>query len=297
MATRALVLSGGGLVGIAWEAGLLAGLSDVGVDLAQADLIIGTSAGSFVGAQLAMGRSASAIVDGILAEDPTRSLSVDGRPMKVPDMSVLFTKMAEAVSGVRPAEQVRAEIGAWALSAETMSEKDFIASFGRSFSGLPDDFWPQRSYACTAVDAIDGSFALWSRDSKVRFVAALASSCAAPGVFPPISIRGRKYIDGGVRSPANADAATGYDVVAVVEFRAGGIDRAMAECFERELDRQLTVLRSCGARVELIEPDRACIEAFGLNPMDPSRRKNAATSGVAQGKVAADRLREFWNGR
>jgi hypothetical protein len=167
MATRALVLSGGGLVGVAWEAGLLAGLSESGVDVARADLILGTSAGSYVGAQVAIGRSASSIVDGILAEDPARSFSIAGRPMKVPDMSMLFARMAEAVSGARPAEQVRAEIGAWALSAETMSEKDFMASFGHSLGGRPEDLWPD-PYACTAVDAADGSFMLWNKDSKVR---------------------------------------------------------------------------------------------------------------------------------
>lgn len=113
MATRALVLSGGGLVGVAWESGLLAGLSESGVDLAGADLIVGTSAGSFVGAQVAVGRSASSIVDSIVAADPGQLLSAGGRPTKVPDMSVLFARMAEAVSRVRPAEQVRAEIGAW----------------------------------------------------------------------------------------------------------------------------------------------------------------------------------------
>ena len=297
MTTRALVLGGGGFVGIGWESGLLAGLSESGVDLARADLIVGTSAGSFVGAQVAMGRSASSIADAILAADPAQILSAGGRPMKVPDMSVLLAKMAEAVSGVRPAEQVRAEIGAWALSAETvMSEQEFIAGFGRSFSGLPEDFWPERPYACTAVDAADGSFVLWNKDSKVGLVDAVASSCAAPGVFPPITIRGRRYIDGGMRSPTNADAAKGYDVVAVVEVRGAGIDPTMAERFQRALDRELDVLRSNGARVELIVPDPACIEAFGLNPMDPSRRKGAATAGVAQGKASADHLREFWNG-
>ena len=280
------------------ESGLLAGLSESGVDLARADLIVGTSAGSFVGAQVAMGRSASLIADAILAADPAQILSAGGRPMKVPDMSVLFAKMAEAVSGVRPAEQVRAEIGAWALSAETvMSEQEFIAGFGRSFSGLPEDFWPERPYACTAVDAADGSFVLWNKDSKVGLVDAVASSCAAPGIFPPITIRGRRYIDGGMRSPTNADAAKGYDVVVVVEVRGAGIDPAMAERFQRALDRELDVLRSNGARVELIVPDPASLEAFGLNPMDPGKRKGAATAGVAQGKAAADRLRQFWKGR
>jgi NTE family protein len=297
MATRALVLSGGGLVGTAWESGLLAGLSESGVDLARADLIVGTSAGSFVGAQVAMGRSASSIVEAILAEDPARSFSIGGRPMKVPDMSVLLAKMAEAVSGVRPAEQVRAEIGTWALSTETrMSEKEFIASLRRSFGGLPEDFWPERPYACTAIDAADGSFAVWNRDSKVHLVDAVASSCAVPGLFPPITIRGRRYIDGGMRSPTNADAAKGYDAVAVVEFRAA-IDPAMAERFEKALDRELDILRSSGARVKVIVPDSASIEAFGPNPMDPSRRKGAATAAVAQGKASADHLREFWNGR
>jgi NTE family protein len=298
MTTRALVLGGGGMVGVAWESGLLAGLSENGVDFALADLVIGTSAGSFVGAQLATGRSAFSIVAGILAEDPARIFSAGGRPMKVPDMSVLFARMAEAVSGARPAEQVRAEIGAWALGAETiMSEKEFIAGFGRPFSGLPKDFWPERPYACTAVDAADGSFVVWNRDSRVGLVDAVASSCAVPGLFPPITIRGRRYIDGGMRSPTNADAAKGYDVVAVVEVSGAGIDLVMAERFQRVLDRELDVLRSSGARVELIVPDPASVEAFGLNPMDPSKRKGAAIAGVAQGKASADGLRQFWKER
>ena len=52
MATRALVLGGGGVAGIAWELGLLSGWAGEGVDVREADLVVGTSAGSVVGAQL-----------------------------------------------------------------------------------------------------------------------------------------------------------------------------------------------------------------------------------------------------
>jgi NTE family protein len=100
-----------------------------------------------------------------------------------------------------------------------------------------------------------------------------------------------------MRSPTNADAAKGYDVVAVVEVRGTGIAPAIAERSQSALDRELDVLRGRGARVALIVPDPACVEVFGLNPMDPTRRKGAATAGVAQGKASSDRLREFWNAR
>src|SRR3954464_14941252 len=52
---RALVLGGGGITGVAWEIGVLAGLADAGVDLTGADLVVGTSAGSVVGAQVTTG--------------------------------------------------------------------------------------------------------------------------------------------------------------------------------------------------------------------------------------------------
>src|SRR6476619_245244 len=82
MATRALVLGGGGPVGIAWESGLLAGLAKAGVDLGQADFILGTSAGAFVGARLALGAETRALADPIVAdaESPVQSADRGGRP-------------------------------------------------------------------------------------------------------------------------------------------------------------------------------------------------------------------------
>lgn len=202
--------------------------------------------------------------------------------------------MQEAVSSSRPAREVRAEIGAWALSAQTISEDAFIASFGRWLKELPADAWPQRRYACTAVDAADGSFVQWNNESGVGLARAVASSCSVPGVFPPITINGRRYIDGGMRSATNADLARGYDVVVVVAIASIAPDPAMAERFRLIREAELETLRASGSRVELITPDPASVKAFGLNLMDAKRGPDVAQAGLAQGKADSNRMHSVW---
>ena len=296
MATHALVLGGGGPVGIAWEAGLLAGFAEGGIDLPDADFIVGTSAGSFVGAQLAMGKTPSSLASTILAETEAPSAESPRPPAgPPPDLRVLFAKMAEAVSGQRPAQVVRAEMGKWAIEAKTMSEEMFIALFGHSFNELAQDAWPERNYACTAVDALTGEFVVWNRESGVGVKRAVASSCSVPGVFPPITLNGRKYIDGGMRSATNADLAKGYDVAVVVAVVGAMPDPKMAELFRNVLERELNTLREGGATVELIVPDAASVRAFGPNLMDFRKRPDAARAGIAQGKSQAAGLRSIWS--
>jgi NTE family protein len=296
MAKKALVLGGGGPVGIAWEAGLLAGLAEGGVDLSNPDFIVGTSAGSFVGAQIAMGKAPGALASPIIAESAPAPRPSSGQPAgPPPDLSMLITKMGEAVSGKRPANEVRAEIGKWALEAKTISEDMFIAGFGRSFSELADDAWPERNYACTAVDALTGEFVVWNKAAGVGVKRAVASSCSVPGVFPPITIKSRRYIDGGMRSPTNADVAKGYDLAVVVAVTGASTDPAMAAQFRKVLDRELNTLRESGTKVELIVPDAASVEAFGINLMDPRRRPGAAKAGLAQGNSQAAVLRNLWS--
>jgi NTE family protein len=281
-------------VGIGWESGLLSGLMESGVDLSQADLIAGTSAGSFIGANLAMGRNIAELAETFIAEQQEPA-SAAHPGASAPDLSILIGKMQEAVSGIRPAKEVRAEIGAWALSAKTIREEDFIASFGGWLSGLPEDAWPGRPYACTAVDAADGSFVVWNREAGIGLARAVASSCSVPGIFPPITIRGRRYIDGGMRSATNADVAKGYDAVLVVAVTVRIPDPMLAERFRKPLENELKVLREHGARVELIMPDDASLEAFGINLMDRSRRPAAAKAGLNQGRADAAKLRAFWS--
>ncbi len=294
--TRALVLGGGGPVGIAWESGLVAGLAQAGVDLGTADFTMGTSAGSFVGARLALGADRKTFADPILAdqipgEERRPAGSGGGAP---PDLSKLMTLMGEAQGGVRNPAEVRAEIGAFALGAPTMSEDEFIATFGRSFASQSVDAWPERGFACTAVDALTGAFQLWTAQSGVGVVRAVASSCSVPGVYPPVTLNGRRYIDGGMRSATNADMAAGHELVVVVAIRVGGTGGAMAEAMTKRFNEEIESLKDGGATVVTITPDEASIAAFGSNLMDFRRRPGAAKAGVAQGLAYAKDLRPYW---
>jgi len=295
--TRALVLSGGGPVGIAWEAGLLAGLEENGVELGAADFILGTSAGSFVGSQLAMGKKATDMAAAILAEANRVSSAVaaGSRPNSggAPNLGLLFQKMQEARSGQRDPQEVRREIGQFALEAKTMDEESFIRSFGRQLSEAQADVWPAKGYACTAVDAETGAFVVWNAEAKVGLARAVASSCSVPGVFPPITINGRRYIDGGMRSGSNADLATGHELVVVVGLRTGGDEAAAAQA-RAPLEKEIQVLRDAGARTELILPDDASVAAFGANLMDGRARPAAAQAGIEQGRALAAALKGVW---
>jgi NTE family protein len=294
MSGRALVLGGGGPVGIAWESGLLAGLAEAGLDLAEADFILGTSAGSVVGAQVAMGRPTVGLAAPFLSEDhapPSPSQSLGATP---PDLSTLIAKMQAAMSAAGPPEKARADLGAWALAAPTMSEDQFIASFGRAIRDYPESDWPGHGFACTAVDTADGSFAVWNKDSHVSLAHAVASSCSVPGIYPPVTINGRRYMDGGMRSATNADVAKGYDVVFVVSVTAAATATGMADLFRRRLEAELDTVRQSGSRLELIFPDAPSLESFGLNLMDFRRRPGAAKAGLAQGRANAARLAKLW---
>ncbi|THD55627.1 patatin-like phospholipase family protein [Phenylobacterium sp.] len=297
--TRALVLGGGGPVGIAWESGLIAGLAQGAVNLGDADFTMGTSAGSFVGARLALGADAATLADPIIADqsssNPARGegprSSVRAAP---PDLTKLMQLMGEVHGGTRNPAEVRAEIGAWALAAETPSEDDFIESFGRAFSSLPADAWPERGFACTAVDAETGAFQVWTKDSGVGVVRAVASSCSVPGVYPPVTLKGRRYIDGGMRSATNADMAVGHELVVVIALRLGAGGGATGERLAAQFDEEIETLKGGGGTVLTIAPDEASVEAFGVNLMDFRKRPGAARAGLAQGLAYAKDVAAYW---
>ena len=185
--TRALVLSGGGPICEAWQAGLIVGMAEKGVDLSKADLIVGTSAGSIVGAQLALSRATSSMP----AFEAARQASMPpppppgaNSPPPTLDENYLGKKLGELATGNRPPEQVRAEIGAWALAAHAvMSEDAFVSIYTQMF---PDKGWTQIPFECVAVDANDGSTRIFNKDSGVA--SSDITVCAA-SAHAPISAR------------------------------------------------------------------------------------------------------------
>ena len=177
MARRALVLGGGGPVGIAWESGIVAGLEHEGVAAGGADLIVGTSAGSVVGAQLALGRSGEELLAAQIAEASRAGSQPSADAAPAPDLGPLIQMMMN-----RPAEgelpvPKRVEIGAFALRAKTIGEETFIANFGRVAEAR--GAFPER-FVCTAIDAVDGSFATWNKAAGVESAGRLRRVAPCP---------------------------------------------------------------------------------------------------------------------
>jgi len=274
----ALVLGGGGITGIAWETGLLKGLRDAGADLTGADLIVGTSAGSVVGAQIATGVP--------LDELYGRQLqAVDTATERVPDIGPLTEFFSAARSSstqdwAKPAREVLAWIGEQARAAATGPSEE--SRLEVVMARLPIHDWPERRLLVTAVDTEDGSFVVWDRTSGVALPLAVASSCAVPWIYPPVTINGRRYMDGGVRSTTNADVAAGYEVVLIVA--------PMGAVMTAALDEEVAELREAGSAVDVISPDQAALDAIGPNPLDPARRPAAAVAGLAQAESAAETI-------
>ncbi|MET9634585.1 patatin-like phospholipase family protein [Lentzea sp. NPDC006480] len=272
---RALVLGGGGVTGIAWETGILHGLAAAGVDLTDADLFVGTSAGSVVATQLAGGAALSDLYEGQL-------LPPDG---EIPARLTPWMLVRYALSYVMPGSpaQKRARLGRAAVKARTPSEESRLAVFS---SRLSVEDWPVRALKVTAVDVADGKFVAFDRDSGVPLVRAVASSCAVPLVWPPVTIDGHRYMDGGMRSAANVDLAAGCERVVVV----APLTRAASAAATPQAQAA-----RLGVPSIVVSPSAEALAAFGSNLLDPARRKPAAEAGFAQAASVADAVRDVWN--
>ena len=278
---RALVLAGGGVAGIAWELGVLRGLADVAPDLADslisADLIVGTSAGSAVAAQITSGTDLETLYQA--------QLSTESAEIEVAvDIEALFARLGAATAGADSPRELRQRIGALALETDTIDEAARRVAVA---ARLPVTSWPEQRVLLPAVDAESGELVVFDRQSGVALVDAVAASCAVPGVWPPVTIDGRRYVDGGVRSGSNADLAAGADRVLVITPTLPGVVTLGAA-----LDDELAQL---GAS-HVVYADEDSVAAFGANPLSPATRGPAARAGRAIGAAQAEAVRGFWQG-
>jgi NTE family protein len=274
---RALVLGGGGIAGISWEAGLVVGLQGAGVDLTDADLIVGTSAGAVVGAMIASG------VDLPLAIDDLASRAESTASPHVPvDFSAVLSAFGVLYDTNADPQRARARVGAMALEAPVTDAESRLREISER---LPYHEWPERPLQITAVDAADGSFVVWDSESTVSLPLAVTSSCAVPCVYPPVEIHGRRYMDGGVRSGTNADLAAGSGAIVIIEPMAHLSPRLL-------LERELKALGT--ARVAVVGPDQHAIDAFGHDILDPALWRPAYHAGIIQAGTVVDRVQEVW---
>ncbi len=280
---RALVLGGGGSTGNAWLLGVVAGLFDAGLDVIEADLTIGTSAGSTAAAQLA-GAPPTELLSAILAVAPQQRSS----PTRL--ATEHLERIRSIIASAEDAADMRRRMGAAALDLDAASDGSWQAQWRATVAArLPSQRWPQRSLLITAVDAESGEPVVFDRHSEVDLADAVAASCSSGR---PFRIGDHRYIDGGYRRNENADLAAGYGRVLVLSPFGGRTLHPLD--WGTQLAAQVDELRASGSRVETIFPDSDSEHLFGANAMDLSLRPTAARAGHEQGTALADRLTEFW---
>ena len=280
---RAVVIGCGGVLGIAWCIGLIAGLVREGANVDATDLWIGASAGSVVAAKLACGFA----IDELFEEqiDGTAAAKEVFQPYSQSDVDaknqVLFAKVRGDLT------QARQRIGAWALRQNTPSPEARRAIIA---ARLKNADWPQPQLRIVSVNAVDGSTQVWDRQSGVSLIDAVAASCAVPGVWPPVPLLGEHFIDGGLRSMTNADLAVGAKRVLVISPQGYSDGNPVSG----HLRSELQTLQKSGAQVHLIAPDAASIEAIGRNILDPSRCAQTAVAALRQGHAECSAVSQFW---
>ncbi len=280
--TRALVLGGGGVAGIAWEVGVLSALEDAGVDLDAADLVVGSSAGSVVGSFVRAGAVRQAFEQ---QHAPVPSTYEEPAPIAGEDFQ---ERLAQVLAGATSEQDARARLGAVAQQVVTgQTDDERTATFTET---LPSTEWPAKPLGVTTIDATDGTFRVLSADSGVPLPRAVAASCSVPFVWSPVHIDGVPHIDGGLRSATNADVAAGYERVLVVACGPEG-----PSPLGPWLDLAVESLRAGGSSVETIVADSAAQHAFGTNSLSLSTQAPAATEGRRQGETVAEAIAAFWS--
>jgi NTE family protein len=276
----ALVLGGGGPVGGAWMTGVLAGLADAGVDLARADVVIGTSAGAVFGSRLAAGEPPRRMYERQL-------VGAEGVELGVTVPQTLRFLWA-ALASRDPERSVR-RLGRAALRAATGPESEVFDTVGALLAGVRE--WPERPLWITAVDALSGQLEVFDADAKATLLEAVAASCAVPVVWPPVTVAGRRWIDGGSRCTTNIRSARGHQHILAVSPLPNPVGPHLSA------QREAAELAAEGADITLVTPDRAGRRAMGRDMTADARRPAAARAGHDQATALAASVPGVWHQR
>ncbi|MFJ6690522.1 patatin-like phospholipase family protein [Streptomyces sp. NPDC091294] len=275
--SRALVLGGGGVTGIAWEVGVLAGLSSRGIDWSKAASVIGTSAGSFVGTAVASGYDLERLFATQLVPDENEVAVTASEST----MAAWWEALAEGGDDPRKVGVAMGRI------AKANPEPVPAATRRRVVaSRLVTTDWPA-GLKVTAIDADTGKLHVFDQHSGVPLIHAVSASGAVPGVWPIEHFLGCSWMDGGMVSTTNARQAVGHDRIVILAPMPDGYGQIPGAAEDaKTLSEQ--------AEVCLIAPDEQSIEAIGPNPYDPQRREAAAQAGRAQGEALAGEVSTLW---
>jgi NTE family protein len=303
-----LVLGGGGTLGEAWLRSLLAGLeAGTGWDLRRCDAFVGTSAGSIVAAVLAAGRRPEAAAG--VAEEWERAAAASGAGGALNGGSEggiggggIAARLARPAGGaalaVAPLVAAGLEPAGARLRAAVLNRgrraKRGIPELRRGIERLGSRFDGRLRVA--AVDLRTGRRVVFGAPGapEASVADAVLASCAVPWVFRPVTIGGREYVDGGAWSSANLDAAPVERGTSVLCLNPTASPRLSADrlgavrAFARAgASSEALLLRGRGARVRIVAPDAAAVDAIGPNLFDARRRAAVEAAGYRQGRALA----------
>ena len=277
------------MLGAAWTTGALDALQrEYGWDPREAEVLIGTSAGSVLAASLGCGVGVDELLDtqrGVAGSrvqydhdaspalpplprpgigSPRGAVRAVLNPLRTTPMMALSTVLPQGRGSIEPVGQLVDAVvcdGGWAAHPRT---------------------W------VVAMDYDSGRRVVFGRDGAppARLREAVMASCSIPGWYAPVRIGGRRYVDGGACSPTSLDlvASLGLDEVVVLSPMtsldydapsavASRIERRVRRLSTRRVIGEVKKVAATGTRVTLLGPGAEDLAAIGSNMMDPRRRE------------------------
>lgn len=279
-------LGGGGIWFVSWQVAYLFELASAGVDVAGADRIVGTSAGSVVSSVLEAGNLSRLHTElKVLAKLP-KLIGVLAPASKLSASQETARDLFATAPDADP-DRVR-DIGHAALAASTPSAATMARNVGLI---LGSRSWPSSTLHITAVDAFTGERLVLTNRARVPLPRAVAASSAVPGLFAPQPIADRRCMDGGVSgSGTHLDLLAGARRALVVSLTDGSaVVEPMMTVSPGDIEAEFDALRGTGTELlvrtpEAVDPDRL---------MDPSAVPDAIAMGRRQAVADAEELRTF----